>query len=100
MLRYVSSGPLRRLTGCHFARGPSTHLSAEQPAMIRVERYLPLPARTGHDVEVIEVVARRRRHRVVAARNEHEGAVPDRDDLIEGPVVGSDAPAGEPLPRA
>src|SRR5437868_969253 len=36
----------------------------ELPAVVGVGRHQPAPARTGHDVQVVEVVARPRRDRV------------------------------------
>src|SRR3546814_11186158 len=59
----------------------------------------PLALRTGHDVQIVEVVAVRRADRMIAARHHHAIAVLHRHGLVDAAVVGIDALKGEALAR-
>lgn len=53
-------------------------------------------ARTGHDVEVVEIELVRRPDRVVAAGNEHEVPILHGERLIERAIICIDALQREP----
>src|SRR6266849_10290508 len=65
--------------------------STHEPQVVGVEGHLPLPERTGHDVEVIQVVPRRCRNGVITARYEHALAAAYGKALVERAVFGVDA---------
>src|SRR5688572_25203096 len=75
---------------------------SEQALVVGVERHFPLPERARHDVQVVQVVARRGRNGVKASRHEDALAVTYRDALVEGPIGGVDPLHREPplLPQA
>src|SRR5215207_1241788 len=54
----------------------------EQPLVVGVVLDLPLSNGTGHDVEVVEVVARRRRDHVVTLRHQHHVTVVEGQGLV------------------
>src|SRR5918994_6118714 len=64
---------------------------AEQPLVVGVVLDLPLAYRSCHDVEVVQVVAWRRRDHVVTLRHEHHIAVMERQGLVERAVFGIDS---------
>ena len=65
--------------------------------MVGVVLDLPLARGAGHDVEVVEVVARRRGDHVVALGDEHHVPVAEGQRLVEGTVLGVDPLDGEAL---
>src|ERR671914_284340 len=60
----------------------------EQPLVVGVVLDLPLSNGTGHDVEVVEVVARWRRDNMVTLRHQHHITVVERQGLVERTVFG------------
>ena len=54
---------------------------------------------TGHDIEIIEVVAVRCADRVIAFRHHHHVAILHRHGFVEAAIVGVDALKGEALGR-
>src|SRR5215213_1426529 len=71
----------------------------EQPLVVGVVLDLPLSNGTGHDVEVVEVVARRRSDHVVTLRHQHHIPVVERQGLVERAVFGIDPLQRETLLR-
>src|SRR5688572_859406 len=70
-----------------------------QPLVLPGIVKFPGAARTGHDIQIIEVVAVNGGRRVVAARHHDHAAVLDDDGLVERAIVGIDALEGEALRR-
>src|SRR5215217_8080986 len=66
------------------------HSLAEQPLVVGIVLYLPLAHWSCHDVEVVEIVAWRRRDYMVTLRHEHHISVVERQGLVEGTVFGID----------
>src|SRR3712207_9136163 len=59
--------------------------------------YPPLPHGSCHNVEVVEIVARRRRDHVVPLGYEHNITVVERERLVERAVFGIDPLQSETL---
>src|SRR5687767_7588597 len=70
---------------------------AQQPFMLFLIMKLPGPLRSGHHIEIIEVVAMQRRTRMIPLGDERHVAVMDGDCLIERSVICIDALEGEAL---
>src|SRR5688500_14300771 len=70
-----------------------------QPLVLARIVKFPGAARTGHDIQVVKVVAVDGGSRVIAARHHHHAAILDDDRLVERAVVGIDALEGEALRR-
>src|SRR3990170_6449945 len=66
-----------------------------QPLVLAGIVKFPGAARTGHDIQVVEVVAVDGGSRVVAARHHHHAAILDHDRLVERAIVGIHTLEGE-----
>ena len=84
----------------HADRGRGRGAPGERLGEGRVDGHAPLARRPRHHVQVVEVVARARRHGVVAPRHEHDLAVADGDRLVDRAVRRVDALERETVRRS
>src|SRR4029077_185152 len=79
---------MNRSMTSRFVSSAMSPRSSAQAVVVRIEGHLPLSTRTGHHVQVVDLVAGRRGYGVEAARHEHEIAVARGDTLVERAVCG------------
>src|SRR2546423_844108 len=68
----------------------------EQAMEGRIDLVMPGAMRAGHNVEIVEIAARRGRDHVIALGNENEIPIMDRDGFIQS-LVGVDALKGKAI---
>src|SRR5690606_7055674 len=85
---------LMNLYSCNARSG-----ALDDPLVRRIVREQPLALRTGHDIQVVQLVAVRRSDRMVATRHEHDVAILHRQGFIQRAIVGIDALESEALRR-